>query len=453
VYKRQKLNRVLEGSASLSAGVTRQAGLIAIKDFDTRIELAEGQLFTAQGDVENLRPLTGLDVALNARFHPDGQPPAPANGFEELKLTTVSANVTSEGRNLKFSDLFLETNAFDHAVNEIGLVAIGRIARTEDGLLSMEDLDIQAGPLNAPYIFAEGHIGDVLRLKSLRFDGEMNLPASLALGAIDEEAAAAFGRVVTQFSISDDAGPLSLTAFTARHAETDLWSLAAVLKVGACSTFDGLVADVSLALEDSKTFFSTFGLKPVDTGVLSLVTSLTGQENTVSGQLDLGAAASEIKTTLDVKDADRRRIDATVFSPSLRIEDLRNVIAGMHEIDLLFSNRGKQTDENGQDTATDEPDKPELQPLILPEEADLVDGVRFLRETDIYADILFDKISGIQGVTRVSSQLKSEGGNASLGPIAFNYGSGTFTFGACTSSEIFGMLRRFRNRGSGSVCV
>ncbi len=206
----------------MSAEITRKPGVLGIADFAATLDLAEGQQFTAVGDVENLGKLQGFELTLDGRFHPEGAPPPVADDLKDLKLTGVHAYIVAEGNSLEFEELNLSTNAFDQGLDNIGPLTIGTIRRTEDGLLAVEDVTLQAGPEENPILTAEGGIRNFLELKDLDLSGALTLRASEVFPTADPAMTTDFGGVTAEFSLDDAPGHLSLNKFSARSFDTGI---------------------------------------------------------------------------------------------------------------------------------------------------------------------------------------------------------------------------------------
>jgi hypothetical protein len=459
-----ELERVLEGSATLEMALRGQGGVLSISDLNNQIAFEDGQLITLTGKVDDLAKLAGIEVAFNARLHPVGSPPAPAASLKDLKLTEIDARILGRPDELEFEELRFVTNAFEQGLEEVGPVSIGRIWRTPEDRLALQDIAIQAGPLDAPLLTATGNIRNALQLKDLDFAGQFDAPATLVLKGLSASDAAAFGGVEVTFEVDDAPGHLAVHALTAKAVGTEIWSLDADLTLGDVASLDGLAVDLDLGVADGASFFSALNLTPVQTGPLSVTASLRGEDATWNGAFGLGAGSSKIDTTVDMgKTEGRNTVRAAMVSESLQIADLRNAIAGVVELGKIGKTAGDGPGAEevelqplvlpGEDPEEDRPElqplvlpedaiagtggetaddgRPELQPLVLPPESmEIVSLEDFLRQTDIYADIDFKRISGIQGVTRLSSELVSEGGKARLGPVEFNYGQGYFNFRA-----------------------
>ncbi|WP_299354309.1 AsmA-like C-terminal region-containing protein [uncultured Shimia sp.] len=422
VFEVLGLERSLEGTGALSATVTSQSGLLAIKDLNTVLDLHQGQQISVNGNVENLLTRAGFDVKLEARLHPEGRPPKKAQSLKELKLSRIVAHVIDKEGTLEFKKLVIHTNAFDQGLNKVGPISIGRIYRTQKQTLGLADVRIQAGPRRAPYIVASGDVGDVLKFRSVEMAGTLSGPASLLLKSLSEEEAAKFGGVQADFEVSDEAGSLSLTKFSASTNDTELWSLNADLKVANVARLDGLKASMSIAVPETPGFLEALRLAPVDVGAVEFGVSLEGQARAADVGLVFNAGESDLKTTLSVDLSEEINIlRGKILSERIRLEDLRDgakVLVQLGEAtEAAPKNAPKQEKEE---------QEPPIQPLVLEEESGVLDLKRILTETDLEIELELKEFVGDAGSSSMNSVFKAKEGLIEAGPIELYYGPGFF---------------------------
>ncbi|WP_433989021.1 hypothetical protein SuNHUV7_30910 (plasmid) [Pseudoseohaeicola sp. NH-UV-7] len=442
-----KLKGSIDGRGSIRATVTKSGSVTSVFDIGAALNLEKGQLISLNGKIDNLNELDGFDLQFDARLHPENQPPTNAQDLKDLKLTNISTQIISQDNLLELEELLLVTNAFQQGLDEVGPVAIGRIRRTEEGTLALQDITLQAGPRDRPILVARGNIENVLELKNLSLAGEIDAPASLVLSGLNEGVASEFGGIEAEFMLDDRQGALSLSNLTVKAVDTDVWTLDANMKVGDVTSLEGALVDIALGIQNGAAFFEALDLDPIETGSLGLGIALRGEGGLWKGELDIGAGTSELTATVETsEEAGRQKITAAITSESMVLADLKNALAGVKELRKI-GNQPKADLGSGE---------LELQPLVLPEtdevpiqptdtetdmaiqplvvatsgEDKILDGSEFLRETDIYGIIDFREILGIEGITRVSSDFESVGGKARLGPLEFNYGGGFFNFEA-----------------------
>lgn len=422
------LSRTLEGQGVLSTKLTSQAGVLRVQDLDTVIQLRDGQEFSTQGSVDNLLTADGFDIKFSGRLHPEGQPPNRAKELKDFKLTGMSAHVTSGAKSLEFKELHFTTNSFDQELEKVGPVSIGRIRRTENGELAIEDVSIQAGPDDAPYIVATGNIRNLLELKSLDFEGVLTAPASLLLKELGDDVAEAFGAVTAEFSIDDASGALSLNRLNAHTVNTEIWALKARAALENIGDSNELELDFDLDIANGASFLGALGLEEVDVGPLEIAATASGARTEFSTTFGLMAGTSRLDSALDTSVAAGRSVlKGRIFSERLDINDLKNAAASIVQLRKL----GKGKPDESEEPASGEP---EVQPLVLPKTpgkpADILNLQQALLEADIFVEIDVKQIVGQAGVASLSSELAAKDGQAHLGPLEVSYGGGFFKLGA-----------------------
>ena len=453
-----RLERVLEGNGHLSVGILRQAGALRIEDLKTDILLSDGSLIKVFGNVGNLVELHEFDISVDARLHPENQPPARAMDFKDLKLTGITAHIVNAEDLLKFEELTFLTNAFKQGLKQVGPVRIGKIWRSPEGMLSLLDISLQMGPVDAPYVMAKGEMTNVLQLEGLKFDGKLTAPASLVLRELPSEKTEAFGSLSADFAFTDAPGHLSLTRLDAYTEGTDLWSLKAHSAVPNVTSLEDLTFSLDLDVADGAAFLTALDLEPVDVGVVEFTASAKGQEEKFTTTASIAVAESRLSVALDTVVTDGNSVvRGAVRSERLRIKDLQNGVASALEIASLSKKadaQRKATRDNpaaGGDGKIEEPlvlatgdsedakpdaetdNKPE-EPLVLgtgkAKPADLVDPAEMLAKLDLEVGIEIEKITGQRGVTKVSSELEIKDAKARFGPFEFSYGGGYFNLSA-----------------------
>lgn len=453
-----KLDRVLEGIGRLSTDILSQDGVLKIEDLKIDVSLADGSLFSMNGKVGNLLESSGFDLLVDARLHPENQPPLRAVDLQSLELTGITAHVISKGVELKFEDLIFLTNAFDQELKQVGPVSIGRIRRTPEGQLSLLDISFQMGPLDAPYVVGKGELTNVLQLKGLEITGKLTSPASLVLPELPKEEIEQFGRLSADFAITDASGNLSLTRLDAYTEGTDLWSLKAHSSVPDVTSLEDLTFNLDLDVADAATFLAALDLKPVDAGAIEFTVSAKGQEHKFLTSAAIAVGDSRLSVGLDTVVTDGHSVvRGAVKSARLRIDDLLNGAASALEIATLSQMTDQPSEAAGDgptagsDEKIEEPlvlgsddteaenfdvvmDSKREEPLVIgtaqSQPSALVDPVEMLAKLDLEIGIEIDEITGQLGVTKVSSNLEIKDAKAQFGPFEFSYDGGHFNLSA-----------------------
>lgn len=404
------LDRDLEGQANMVAGLRHQNGRLTISDMKTDINLSQGQKLTATGSVDDLWETAGIDLTFKGRLYPEGKPPAQATDLHDLKLTGISTHVVSSDDALEFQDMIVTTNAFDENLNRIGPVNIGRVFRGDDGNLMLEDISLQAGPQETPYVVAQGDIKDLLQLKDINFNGTMSIPASLVLTGLGETDGESLGGIDGTFAVDDAQGFLSLNHLDAHSVDTELWDLTTHAELGNVADFENLTFDLGLTIKDSAKFLEALKLKKVNAGPFKLSVTAQGKTENFSSALEISAGKSQVDATLDTSVAgDRPATKGRIFSKSVAIGDVKNTIAVVSQLGKFVQKRRSKEA------------KPKANATHLVEVED------FLLDQDVDIAIDIKKIVGQRGISGLSSHLTATNGLAKLGPLEITYDGGHFT--------------------------
>jgi hypothetical protein len=439
-----KLDTEIEGSLRLTAALEETYGVTEVKTFSTALDLERGSLIEASGSIENLQNLNGVDIDLSARFYPEGQLPPPATRLAELRLTEARARLQGDHRAITVEDAVFRTNAFEETIDEFGPIGIGSMRRTPEGKLELLDVSFQAGPRDAPFITAEGRVDNALEGREFEVAGEIRAPVKLLLADLDLAVADQFGIIEGAFNLDDKTGEPQLTDFRLRTAETDLWSLDAYAASGDSGSPLYLEFDVKSGISDTPAFLGGLGLRQIDVSPVGFDVFAEITADGITAEMGATAGKSNLATflTLGVQDGGHF-VSGRIESNELRLEDLQDLAAigvELRKSDLLSPSDATLAQETASDAV-------EVQPLVLPEKeltledllaqegveplvlpeltiADLLTVENILKHTDVDVGIEIRKLSGIQGVSSISSELVASGGKAKLGPIDVSYGGG-----------------------------
>ncbi|WP_377189238.1 AsmA family protein [Ruegeria meonggei] len=408
-----RLDRDLEGQATLAAEIRSQNPQLKITDITTALNLSKGQKLTAEGSVENLLDFAGIDLTVDGRFYPEGNPPETATDLKDLKLTDLSTHIVGTDGALEFQDLILTTNAFDNELKRVGPVSIGRVFRSNEGNLMLEDIALQAGPQDRPYVTAQGNIKDLLRLKDIDFSGTMSIPASVVFRDQDEKDAKTLGSVEGNFSFDDLQGFLSLNEFDAQTVDTNVWELKTQAKLGNVDDFENLSFDFNLVVKDSALFLSALNLKKINAGPLKFSLSANGKKEKFSSVIALLTGKSKLNAKLETFVAGARpKTQGKVSSQSIVLQDVKNAISIVSRIGASFRQRGTKEAKSARSKA---------------KASDLIEVEDFLLDQDVDVTIDIKKIEGQRAITSLSSQLTAKDGIAQLGPVDVAYDGGHFS--------------------------
>ncbi|MGR3713832.1 MAG: AsmA family protein [Shimia sp.] len=422
VFEVLGLTRSLEGVGQISADVSSRPGFMAIANLSANLDLNKGQNITVSGDIEDVFTNAGFDIRLNARLHPDGQPPPEADTLKTLKLTNIDAHVVNEGSVLKFEELLLKTNAFDQGLDSVGPISIGHIYRSEAKTLGLKDVTFQVGPEDAPYLVAEGDVGDVFNLTEVDLQGQLNAEADLLLKNLPPEDIEQFGGITADFVIASEGDVLSVRKLDARTKNTDLWALKAELVVASIKDLAGIRIGGSIAVPETAPFLSALGLTPVDVASLETGILLEGTAKEAAFSFAFGAGDTDLKTdiTFDMRQA-VNVVRGALVSNRMQLNDLREGAKLLVQLkDQLAAAKQDTSD------ASDDAGRPPIQPLVLDKKNEDLDLKRMLLDADVALSMDIKEFIGDAGTTSMSSTFTAKDGQLQAGPLELFYGPGYF---------------------------
>lgn len=434
-----RLKPVISGKAELNADIAFESDVLHVEKLDGNFITSDDKQAKIEGSIADFFQANGIELSVTSRFHPLTAPPENASTFKELVLTGISAKIVGDISDLEFEEVRLRTNAFDAGLKELGPVAIGGIRRTPDGYLAFQDISIQTGQRDGAFLDTQGRIGNVLQLKDYGFEGQVHVPASYVLKRLRPKDAQSFGSLEIGFTIDDSLGPITLRQLAARSKNTSLWNLNASAKIADISTLQGAAAEVSLDIESGTRFLEALNLRKIDTGPFHFSGAVRHDGGNSQIDIGLGAGQSRLDANLNVTDTDGiAYARGRVFSEELELKDLSNAIMAATEIQVLFKPReGAQATKDDQDAyqplVVEETYQPlvlekSYEPLVLPpqnkELSDFITLKSLLLGTDLDVDIDIKKLTGQQGISRITSALIMDKGKARLGPLEVKYGGG-----------------------------
>lgn len=422
------LNRSAEGSGSFSAQVTTEGPTLVVSDIHAIAELPDGKHFEVVGHVNDLLNLAGVDIEIVGRMFAEGAEPPEAETLDEMKFIGIDAKIVSAAAGIKFEQLNLQTNAIDGDLNNIGPIAVGKVFRTEDGALSLEDIRIAVGPEDTPYIHAQGSVLDALQFAHIQIEGALYGPASLIMKDLGQDISDQFGQVRGEFEVSDASGALSLSKFHAQTEGTDIWSLEFQSVTEDLSSLSGVDTDLSLSVPDTKAFMTALGLKPIETGPLSLSMQVQGSASDLSTHVTAQANRSDLRLEMTTRFiAELPIVRGGLFSKKIVMDDIANVIEASVSVASLRKkdDKNSETDDQSKDTKTSATAEMHEDEVKLGE---FLDFDQAIADLDLEFDINIAEITGSKGTTNISSRIVSQKGKAKFGPLKMSYAEGFVSF-------------------------
>ena len=448
-----KLKKSAFGTAQAKAVLARKDGVTTLSDVDALIAFSGGQSVLLEGSLGDLRRKDDTVMRTNVQLYNKETMPPRAKIRQDLKLTGVDMTIDMVPGETIQRSMIIETNGFD--INTFGEgpppITVSEISRTQDGLLRIGKAELRLGKADAPFLILDGTIDDTLKLEQIDLGATLDLPMSDLVAPEYLKSAEGLGQVKGSFNLQGTAKVLALTDLKAASTKTDLWNLTVTGSVQNALKFENVNLDVAVDVPSGADLMKALELDPVDAGKVALETKISskGRVWNSAASVSVGESDLNIDTNFDLGDP-HPVLRGSIESDLINIPDLREIIGSAAELGRL---QGLEKKARGDDpAASDDPELPELQPLVLnkvevqplvldkngstdetaPGDASQEAGIVNVSLTPIGQAILFSglevdvtvdlkKIQGDKDVTSLQTDLVMKDNNAKVGPVKFEY--------------------------------
>lgn len=444
----------IDGAGRLTAGLRRTPGVWRFTDIEARVDSPGDRHLTLTGTIANLLGLRGID--LFARFDTEyaGQILEPARSLRDFRLQSVSGYMRGDPDQFALSDLRAVSNLFDSQLGDFGPIDVPRIYRTAEGRLSTEEITAAIGPAGAPFITADGQIGDLLAFRQLDFSGSYTVPANELFSQLARQRLQVLGDLEGEFDISDRGGPVSLVRAEVRSARTQLLDMLLTLSVADLTDLTGFDLDLDFRTARLAEVMQELGLRSAMRGTLE--TQITLEGSLRAAQLGLAARAGQSDLRLDLSGGIEDHLPVfrgALDSALLSVTDATGLINAARQIGALLNGKGDQR------TAKPLVLKRNMKPLVIQRDAKplvlfedtaaarLFDPNRLLGDLDIALATRIARIGGVQGRPSLNGTIALQKGILSVDPLVMHVVDGTARVAATLN-----LLKRHKSVGlTGSV--
>ncbi len=418
-----KLDRVLEGTGSISATYKVQEEVARIDDLDVEVQLASGQSLGVMGHIGELGNPADVSLTTRIRLYPEDDEPAATNRRKDLKLIAVDMIIDSVPGQTPQRQMVIKTNGFTLDTSGEGPppIKFSGISRTPNGALRVGNVNLRIGVPSDPIIILNGSIEDALQLQGISAEGVLDIPASSLispelLGADDQ-----LGKFTGLFHLDGDIDQLSLSDLNGKTSETDLWSLNVHGTVNNVLKFENIDLGISVKVPSGAELLQALSLEPVETGQASFDVNLRSQGTDWSTSADVVVADSGLNISAELDDATTNPVlQATIHSDLIKIDQIRTIVLAALQLRKL----GNSDDAN---TPSEDAETPEGAPNPLRDVTLTPIGRSILLSgLDMDVDVDLRQIEGAKGISSLQSEVTLDETNLSFGPLEFEYGGGHF---------------------------
>ncbi len=420
-----KLNRVLEGTGSISATLKSDKEIARIDDVDVGFQLDGGQSLAVTGHIGELGNPADVSLVTRIRLYPEGGEPAPTEKRQDLKLIAVDMVIDSVPGQTPQRQMVIKTNGFTLDTSGEGPppIAFSGISRTPNGALRVGNVNLRIGVPTNPIIILNGSIEDALQLQGISAEGVLDIPASSLispdlLGPEDQ-----LGKFSGIFHLNGDINQLSLTDLDGQTSETDIWSLNVHGTVSNVLKFENLDLGIEVNVPSGADLLQALSLEPVPTGPASFAVSLRSQGSDWNADADVSVADSVLEFSADLDDATTTPVlQGTIESDLIKIDQIRTIVLAAMQLRKLGNS---DTTEKGPEEAETPQNSDAASPLRDVSLKPIGRSV-LLSGLNMDVDIDLRQIEGAKGISSLQSELTLDDNDLRAGPLEFEYGGGHF---------------------------
>lgn len=281
----------LDGEADASWRFSGTLDALTISHIDIKfVSLLEDRV-RISGAIENASRAPVLDLAFDAALVPLAQP----DNQLAIDVLGFSGEVRGPLKGLAVDNAQVKTSAAILDIDTIGPITVGRIAKQEDGHISLENLVIKDGPLEAPHLVLSGQVADVIGLTGVTLSGNFRFPVALILepGVSPKPDLGILEGVI---EVSDTGSRLGLEKLEGTVTGTDLLDLSFALSVPELRHVDKLSFSTELQIPDPGALLKTASIEP--DRPLPLL-SFQGESSLDTGQLGFSGAFASGSSLID----------------------------------------------------------------------------------------------------------------------------------------------------------
>ncbi len=415
-----KLNRVLEGSGSISATFKSIDGVARIDDLAVLTELDGGQSLSLTGQIGELGNPEDVSLTTRIRLYPEDAEPAPAASRYDLKLIAVDMVIDSVPGQVPQRQMVIETNGFTLDTSGEGPppIKFSELSRTPEGALSVGNINLRIGNPADPFIILNGSVEDALQLQGISADGLMDIPASSLispelLGPDDQ-----LGRFSGNFHLNGDINQLSLTNLDGQTSKTELWNLEVHGSVKNVLKFENLDLAIQVEVPSGADLLEALSLDRVETGQANFEIGLASEGADWDANAKVKVADSVLQIEADLDDATSDPVlQGSIESDLIKIDQIRTIVQAAAQLRKIG---GPEPDE--EDVIEESGDTSPLRDVTLKP----IGRSILLSGMDMDVDVDLRHIEGAKGISSLQSELTLNENELKAGPLNFEYGGAHF---------------------------
>ncbi|WP_420413498.1 AsmA-like C-terminal region-containing protein [Roseibium sp.] len=292
----------LDGTINASWQFSGTLDALTISHIDIAFVGQHEDRVRVSGAIENASIDPVLDLAFDASLVPLAHP----DNELAIDVLGLSGEVRGPLNGLAVDNAQLKTSAAILDIETIGPITVGRVAKQDDGRISLEELVIKDGPPDKPHLVLSGQVADVIGLTGITLTGNFQFPVALLLEP-NVSPKPDLGTLEGVIEISDAASWLGLETLQGSVVGTDLLDLSFALTVPELRHVDKLAFSTELKIPDPAELLRSGLIEPdrelpailftgessLDAGQLGLVGALASGSSQIEADLSMGFQSQE----------------------------------------------------------------------------------------------------------------------------------------------------------------
>jgi len=292
------LESAVEGQAVLTWASSGPIDKLQLSDIKLDFEGENGDQVTVSGQVSDVFSGSVFDLSFQSVLAPLTAEPSSAFA---VNVEKISGKVSGPLKALAVDHAIITTDAVLLEFDEIGPISVGRVVKSDDDKVGLEDITVLDGPDDAPYLTMKGKVDDILAFRGADLSGSYSFPTALLLNRPATDAPE-LGIVKGTVALNEASGAFGLEELTGQTSGTDILDLKFELAIPEFRVVEDLEFSTSLSLPEPAKVLASLGIK-TDRTLPALAYSgtsgLTSDGAKLAGKLTSGATDINAKLQLE----------------------------------------------------------------------------------------------------------------------------------------------------------
>ncbi|WJS05818.1 AsmA family protein [Roseibium aggregatum] len=331
------LQSKLEGNASLEGTISGPLNELDVTGLHGILKSERGDEVRVGGSVLQVSGVSDADLGFNVALAQDSNEPVDRLSLEVQGLEGALRGSLSA---LKIESAVVRTNVALLDLNEIGPISVGRVVKSLENSVALEEILIRQGPKSSPYLTLTGRIADLIAFSGIDLAGSYRIPTSLLFGYGAQDLPE-LGQIEGTMRLNEASGALGIEELTGYSRDTALIDLDYDLAVPDFRVVDDVALSSTISLPEPADLLRALGQISGELPAMSFVgtSTLTQSGAHLNGLLTSGKTVVDADVGLaPVNSAKSLRLSGSVASERVNLPDLKGVVEFTRSVPLKIDN-------------------------------------------------------------------------------------------------------------------